>query len=59
MKAIGIGFLAAGLITTGATAQTWPDKPIRLVLSQPAGSGPDNVVFSATPLRGSWVNRSS
>lgn len=43
MKSIGIGFLVAGLMTTGATAQTWPDKPIRLVLSQPAGSGPDNV----------------
>jgi len=43
MKSIGIGFLVAGLMTTGATAQTWPEKPIRLVLSQPAGSGPDNV----------------
>ncbi len=26
-----------------AQAQTWPDKPVKLVLSQPAGSGPDNV----------------
>ena len=24
-------------------AQTWPDKPVRLVLSQPPGSGPDAV----------------
>jgi tripartite-type tricarboxylate transporter receptor subunit TctC len=24
-------------------AQTWPDKPIKWVLSQPPGSGPDNV----------------
>ena len=24
-------------------AQPWPDKPVRWVLSQPAGSGPDNV----------------
>jgi tripartite-type tricarboxylate transporter receptor subunit TctC len=24
-------------------AQAWPDKPVRWVLSQPAGSGPDNV----------------
>ena len=24
-------------------AQTWPDKPVRWVLSQPPGSGPDNV----------------
>ena len=26
-----------------AQAQTWPDKPVRWVLSQPPGSGPDNV----------------
>lgn len=26
-----------------AHAQAWPDKPIKFVLSQPAGSGPDNV----------------
>lgn len=26
-----------------ARAQAWPDKPVRFVLSQPAGSGPDNV----------------
>ncbi len=29
--------------TAQAQAQSWPDKPIRFVLSQPAGSGPDNV----------------
>ncbi|HEY6355484.1 MAG TPA: tripartite tricarboxylate transporter substrate binding protein [Burkholderiaceae bacterium] len=27
----------------GLRAQTWPDKPVRFVLSQPPGSGPDNV----------------
>lgn len=26
-----------------ARAQAWPDRPIKWVLSQPAGSGPDNV----------------
>ena len=26
-----------------APTPSWPDKPVRLVLSQPAGSGPDNV----------------
>ena len=24
-------------------AQTWPERPVRWVLSQPPGSGPDNV----------------
>jgi tripartite-type tricarboxylate transporter receptor subunit TctC len=27
----------------GVRAQAWPDKPVRFVLSQPPGSGPDNV----------------
>jgi tripartite-type tricarboxylate transporter receptor subunit TctC len=35
--------LALAAMAGSATAQTYPDKPIRLVLSQPAGSGPDNV----------------
>jgi len=26
-----------------ASAQTWPDKPVRLILSQPPGSGPDTI----------------
>ena len=36
---------AAGLSTTTLWAQSagWPDKPIKVVLSQPPGSGPDNV----------------
>jgi hypothetical protein len=36
--------LTAALIPVAALrAQTWPDKPVRFVLSQPPGSGPDNV----------------
>jgi tripartite-type tricarboxylate transporter receptor subunit TctC len=31
------------LLASAVRAQTWPEKPIRFVLSQPAGSGPDNV----------------
>lgn len=32
------------LAPTGvAVAQAWPDKPVRFVLSQPPGSGPDNI----------------
>jgi tripartite-type tricarboxylate transporter receptor subunit TctC len=28
---------------TGLRAQAWPDKPVKWILSQPPGSGPDNV----------------
>jgi tripartite-type tricarboxylate transporter receptor subunit TctC len=44
MKKI-LGILALGaaalLQTHGAHAQAWPSKPVKWVLSQPAGSGPD------------------
>lgn len=37
--------IATSAATTASWAQTeaWPDKPIKFVLSQPPGSGPDNV----------------
>lgn len=35
--------LAASAATLRARAQVWPDKPVRWVLSQAPGSGPDNV----------------
>jgi tripartite-type tricarboxylate transporter receptor subunit TctC len=34
---------AAVLASRHALAQVWPDKPVKWVLSQPPGSGPDNV----------------
>jgi len=35
---------AAACLCASAQAQTsWPDKPVRLLLSQPPGSGPDNI----------------
>ena len=42
MQAMTLGMVSIG---SGVWAQTtaWPDKPIKFVLSQPAGSGPDNV----------------
>lgn len=39
---IALGLLAMGVVPL-ARAQVWPDKPIKFVLSQPPGSGPDNV----------------
>ncbi len=35
---------ASAVLPFPATAQAaWPDRPVRFILSQPAGSGPDNV----------------
>ncbi len=33
----------AGFAGTAARAQAWPEKPIRLIVAQPAGSGPDSI----------------
>ncbi len=47
--------LAGGLPAGHALAQAWPDKPVRLVLSQPPGSGTDNVArLLAERLSKSW-----
>jgi tripartite-type tricarboxylate transporter receptor subunit TctC len=35
--------LIGSALTASALAQTWPDKPVKWILSQPPGSGPDNV----------------
>ncbi len=46
MAMVTIGGITGGLtVGTAARAQStaWPDKAIKFVLSQPAGSGPDNV----------------
>lgn len=33
----------AAAVALPARAAAWPDKPVRMILSQPPGSGPDNV----------------
>ena len=50
--------LAAAPLAGGqslAAAQSWPEKPVRWLLSQPAGSGPDSVArLLAERLHKSW-----
>ncbi|WP_395321930.1 Bug family tripartite tricarboxylate transporter substrate binding protein [Variovorax sp. UC74_104] len=40
---LGATALALSLIAPLVSAQNWPEKPVKLILSQPAGSGPDAV----------------
>ena len=40
VKALLLGAVAC-LTVCNAHAQAWPDKPLRFILSQPAGAGPD------------------
>jgi tripartite-type tricarboxylate transporter receptor subunit TctC len=37
------GLVAAAAPLAAARAQAWPDRPVNIVLSQPPGSGPDNI----------------
>jgi tripartite-type tricarboxylate transporter receptor subunit TctC len=41
--ALGGAALAPAAVAPVARAQTWPERPVKWVLSQPPGSGPDNV----------------
>ena len=41
--AVASGIAAIALLPAGVLAQTWPDKPIRFVMSAPAGSSIDTI----------------
>ena len=41
--ATAVAAFAASSTSVPVHAQTWPDKPVKWTLSQPPGSGPDNV----------------
>ena len=42
-RRLAIVALLALALASNAAAEGWPDRPIKMVLSQPAGSGPDTV----------------
>jgi tripartite-type tricarboxylate transporter receptor subunit TctC len=42
-KFFAAALAAALMLPSARAAETWPERPVKLVLSQPAGSGPDNV----------------
>jgi len=49
------GLSAALLASPRARAQAWPDRPVNLILSQPPGSGPDNIArLLADRLASQW-----
>lgn len=53
MQAMAAGALAG--LAPGVRAQSWPDRPVKWLLSQPPGSGPDNVArVLADRLQRSW-----
>ena len=49
------GIAAAALPLATARAQAWPDRPVNMILSQPPGSGPDNIArLLADRLASQW-----
>ncbi len=46
------------LVCAASFAQAWPSKPVRFILSQPPGTGPDIIrACSPSALRASGVSR--
>jgi tripartite-type tricarboxylate transporter receptor subunit TctC len=48
-RAVVAGLAIALAVTTVSAADTWPDKPIRVILSVPAGATPDVTARLVTP----------
>lgn len=47
--------MAAMALPIAARAQAWPDRPVNIILSQPPGSGPDNIArLLADRLASQW-----
>ena len=42
-RRVCLGLVAGALPLASVHAQTWPDKAVNIILSQPPGSGPDNI----------------
>jgi len=42
-RRVCLGIVAGTLPLASVQAQTWPDKAVNIILSQPPGSGPDNI----------------
>ena len=38
-----LNWAALGVVSAQTSSADWPDKPVKFILSQPPGSGPDNV----------------
>jgi len=38
---------SVGMTAHSQTATVWPDRPVKFILSQPPGSGPDNVALDS------------
>ncbi|UVH60652.1 tripartite tricarboxylate transporter substrate binding protein [Variovorax paradoxus] len=49
---------AASIAATAASAQSYPTKPIKIVVPQPAGSGPDTLARTLADVLGKSLNQS-
>ncbi len=57
MKVVAICFALLGMVSVSATAQDYPNKPIRVVVPVPAGGTPDVVARLVTPEVGTLLGQ--